>query len=339
MTAWKNFIGVDVSKEGLDIALMASDGTVLAQEKEINDPKALKKIIRKWERSMHVLPAECLACVEPTGRYSIIATATLVELKVPIWLVHPADVLKSLGNLRGKSDKVDALRLSEYGRRFFDKARLFTSDHLRTRELKELLTLREGFVKQKSSHDKQIKEVKRFCSKKYQQVHLSMHKAAVTLATKQIKRLDGLILQEIKQDPELHKLYDLLISVDGVGPVLAAHLIAITDGFQRFNDPKQLACHAGAAPFQYTSGTSIKGKTRVSKQAHPKLKSLLHMAALGVIQRAGELQHYYKRKRAEGKHAMLVLNAVRCKIIHRVCAVLKRGTPYISSKTLAHVIE
>ncbi len=315
------------------MALIDNNGTVLAQEKDLNDPKAFKKIIKKWERTMGMLPAECLACVEPTGRYSIIAVVALLELEVPTWLVHPTDVLRSLGNIRGKSDKVDALRLCEYGRRFFDKARLFTHGHLRTRELKELLTLREGFVKQKSSHERQIKEVKRFCSAKYQQVHLSVHKAAVVMASRQIKKLDALILQEIKADPELHRLYNLLLSVDGVGPVLAAHLIAITDGFLRFNDPRKLACHAGAAPFQYTSGTSIKGKTRVSKQSHPKLKSLVHMAALGVIQRPGELQDYYKRKRAEGKHAMLVLNAVRCKIIHRVCAVIERGTPYVGYKT------
>ena len=339
MAIWQHFIGVDVSKEGLDLALIDGTGKVLAQEKEVNDQKAFIRVVKRWERSLGVHVEGSLTCVEPTGRYSIIALLALLELKAPTWLVHPSDVFKSLGSLRGKSDKVDALRLCEYGRRFHDKARLFTADHLRTRELKELLTLREGFVKQKSSHERQIKEVKAFCSVKYRQVHLSSHKAAMAMAARQIKKLDQLILKEIKSDPELHRLYDLLISVDGVGPVLAAHLIAITDGFLRFGDPRQLACHAGAAPFQYTSGTSIKGKTRVSKQSHPKLKSLLHMAALGVIQRVGELQEYYKRKRAEGKHAMLVLNAVRCKIIHRVCAVVKRGTPYISAKTLAHVIE
>jgi transposase len=334
MTTWEHFIGLDVSKEGVDLSLKDRNGTVLAQENDLNDQKSVSKLIKNWQRTRGLVPQRTLACVEPTGRYSIIAVIALLELQVATWLVHPTDVLRSLGNIRGKSDKVDALRLCEYGLRFHDKARLFTQDHLRTRELKELLTLREGFVKEKSNHERQIKEVKRFCSPKYQQVHLSSHKTAAAMASKQIKKLDQLILQEIKCDPELKRLYDLLISVDGVGPVLAAHLIAITDGFLRFNDPRQLACHAGAAPFQYTSGSSIKGKTRVSKQSHPKLKSLLHMAALGVIQRSGELQDYYKRKRSEGKHAMLVLNAVRCKIIHRICAVVKRGTPYIGHKTL-----
>ncbi len=69
MAAWKNFIGVDVSKEGLDLALTASDGTVLAQEKEINDPKALKKVMSKWKRSMDVLMGDLFGEWPGTGHW------------------------------------------------------------------------------------------------------------------------------------------------------------------------------------------------------------------------------------------------------------------------------
>ena len=72
-------------------------------------------------------------------------------------------------------------------------------------------------------------------------------------------------------------------------------------------DPKQMACHAGVAPFEYRSGTSIRGKTRVSHQARKRLKALFHLGAMSCIRKEGELQTYYHRKVGEGKNKMLVV--------------------------------
>ena len=82
------------------------------------------------------------------------------------------------------------------------------------------------------------------------------------------------------------------------------------------------------APVRYRSGTSIRGKTRVSHQARKRLKSLFHLGAMSVIRGPGELQDYYQRKVAEGKNKMLVLNAIRNKLIHRVYAVVRQGKKY-----------
>ncbi|MBK7103622.1 MAG: IS110 family transposase [Flavobacteriales bacterium] len=60
---------------------------------------------------------------------------------------------------------------------------------------------------------------------------------------------------------------------------LAAYLVACTDGFARFNTPR-LSCHAGVAPFERSSGSSVRGRTQVSHQADKSLKTLLHMSAL-----------------------------------------------------------
>lgn len=119
-----------------------------------------------------------------------------------------------------------------------------------------------------------------------------------------------------------------MVSVPGIGPVIATELLITTNEMQTISDPKKLACHAGVAPFEYRSGTSIRGKTKVSHQARKRLKALIHLGAMSAIQVKGELQDYYRRKTGEGKHAMLVLNAVRNKLIHRVCAVVRRGKKY-----------
>jgi hypothetical protein len=89
-----------------------------------------------------------------------------------------------------------------------------------------------------------------------------------------------------------------------------------------------MACHAGIAPFEYTSGTSVHGKTKVNPMANKKLKTLLNLAALSAKKYDDELRLYYERKVGEGKNGMLVMNAIRCKVLSRVYATVKRGTPY-----------
>ncbi|MBK7754639.1 MAG: IS110 family transposase [Flavobacteriales bacterium] len=119
-----------------------------------------------------------------------------------------------------------------------------------------------------------------------------------------IKKVEVMIEAEIKADPKVKRQYDLISSVPGVGPVLASNLLALTDAFTRFATPRQLACHAGAAPFESTSGSSVRGRTRTSKKANSWLKSLLHMASIVAIRHDEQLGAYYRRKVAEGNRGL-----------------------------------
>ena len=99
--------------------------------------------------------------------------------------------------------------------------------------------------------------------------------------------------------------------------------------FTSFTDARKLACYAGVAPFEYSSGKSIRGRSKVSHLANKKLKALLSLATLNAKRKDKELQLYYQRKISEGKNGMLVMNALRNKLIHRIFATVKRGTPYV----------
>jgi transposase len=88
-------------------------------------------------------------------------------------------------------------------------------------------------------------------------------------ADKQIKVL-------IQSDDRLRELFGLITSVPGVGDAIATEVLVATNEFTAINDPKKLACHAGVAPFEYRSGSSVGGKTRVSQHARLRLKSLFH---------------------------------------------------------------
>lgn len=325
----KHWIGIDVSKATLDVALLDEQGKVTAEEQVANSDKGLRGIWKRWSKVHGLKKDACLVCLEPTGHYSHLPLETLVALGVPTWLAHPTDIIKSIGSTRGKNDRIDAIRIADYARRFQDKARLVTADHLRTNKLKQLLARRENLVRRKTMHHTQTKDLNRYVHEDLRKFFAQIDREQIEALNKSIKQVEALIKEAVAADPELQRKYDLLLSIDGVGPILAAHLLALTDGFLRFTTARELACHAGVAPFEYSSGSSIRGKTRVSKQAHSTLKYVLHMAAVGVTARKGELQDYWKRKVAEGKHKMSVLNAIRNKLIHRIYAVIARGTPYV----------
>ncbi|MBC3795365.1 IS110 family transposase [Spirosoma utsteinense] len=123
------------------------------------------------------------------------------------------------------------------------------------------------------------------------------------------------------------------MSVPGIGTATATEIVIATNEMKAITDPKKMACHAGVAPFNYQSGSSVRGRPGVSQHARKRLKSLFHLGAMSAIRMKGELQDYYQPVRRcgkvkEGKNKMLVLNAVRNKLIHRVYAVVERGEKY-----------
>ncbi len=102
-----------------------------------------------------------------------------------------------------------------------------------------------------------------------------------------------------------------------------------TDNFNKIKTYRKGACYAGIAPFEYSSGTSIRGKTKVSKMGNKYIKKLLHTCTLSILkQKKGDLYAYFKRKIEEGKHTMSVLNALRNKLLNRVFACVNNGVKY-----------
>lgn len=335
----KHWIGIDVSKATLDVALLDTGGNIAAEDQVENSATGLKRLLRRWTKEHALVNKEFMICLEPTSYYSNAVLTALVELDIPTWLAHPNDIRASVGMTRGKSDRIDAQRIADYARRFHDKVRLFTADQLKMNKLKQLLSKRQYYVMRKTAHRRQIKDMNKLMDKDLRAPFTRFDKAQIKALDKVINALEGMIQDTIYAEPELSKRFELLKSVEGVGLILGAHLLALTDGFTRFITPRQLACHAGGAPFENRSGTSIRGRNRVSPNANHTLKRLLHISVVGLIRFPGEFQAYFKRKVAEGKHKMLVFNAMRNKLIHRVCAVIRKGEPYEIRTPLAHVIE
>ena len=205
---------------------------------------------------------------------------------------------------------------------------MFTAQNLKLDRLKHLITRRNHLVRSRARHRTHITDLNRYMDRQLRTEFDRIDKRQIKLEDQLVAHVDALILAEIRTDPQTERQYDLLRTIPGVGPQLAAYLVACTDGFARFNTPRQLSCHAGVAPFERSSGSSVRGRTQVSHQADKSLKTLLHMSALVSVREPGELRQYFERKRAEGKKPILVVNAVRNKLVHRVCAVIRNNRPY-----------
>jgi transposase len=128
----------------------------------------------------------------------------------------------------------------------------------------------------------------------------------------------------------------MITSVPGVGLVTATEVIVSTNEFKDIREAKKYACYSGIAPFGYSSGTSIKGKAKVSKMANKHVKKLLQLAAMAAANHDKELKTYFERKVAEGKNKMAVMNAVRNKLIHRIFACIRNNRKY--EKTYTHAL-
>ena len=323
-----------MSKQHLDVALLDQEGTLLENERIVNERRVIGRLWKSWARQHGVHAGSALVCLEPTGHYHYKLLHWLLDNGVPTWLPNPLDIIQSGGMQRGKSDKVDALRIARYALRFHDKARIIGPDHLRMLKLRQLLAKRELLVRDKAKRAKQITDLNSHMEEGLGKIFDKMDRKLQRTLQGAIEQLDTLIDEEIQKTPGTKQRYDLIRSVYGVGPVLALNFLALCDDLTRFASPRSLACHAGVAPFERTSGKSLSGKPRVSPRANKRLKMLLHLSAMRVVREEGELRDYYERKVAEGKNRMLVLNNVRNKIIHRVFAVLERGTPYIHQPDL-----
>lgn len=154
-------------------------------------------------------------------------------------------------------------------------------------------------------------------------------KSSLAAINKDLKNVEAKIIDVINEDDNLKKLYKLITSVIGTGFVTAINLMIHTNGFTILKDTRKLACYCRVAPFEYSSGSSIRGRTKVHFMANKKLKCNLQMASLTAVKLDADLKHYYERMVAEEKSKLSVLNAVKNKLLARVITVVNKQEEYV----------
>ena len=107
-------------------------------------------------------------------------------------------------------------------------------------------------------------------------------------------------------------------------------MIAYTHNFTKFENARKFCCYCGIAPFENSSGTSLKGRTKVNPLANKMIKSLLNMGAMAAARNNTEFKSYYNNRVEKGHNKMSTLNIIRNKIVFRAFSVVKRGSPYLN---------
>lgn len=322
----REIVGIDVSKNTLDVFILSSGYHFTVE----NSPEGFASLIETTRAHARHASHPPFFCFENTGRYSRLLSVFLEDARFEFVMLDALDLKRSMGLTRGKSDKKDARLIALYAWRRRDE---ITGSHLAgpvMDQLRQLLTLRDKLIKHRTTYKNTTQDLHDgYCDGEFSFIK-ERHQSMLNHLQQEITIVENEILRIIQANEQLSSNYSLLRSVPGIGNVLAIYLLVFTQNFTRFDNPRKFACYAGIAPFEYTSGTSVKGRSKVHPCANRQIKSLLNMAAMASIQLQGEYKTYYQRRLIEGKNKMSTLNIIRNKLVFRAFAIIKRGTPYVN---------
>lgn len=325
----QHIIGADLAKKSIDLSCHLLKSHIQIE----NTQQGYKQLI-EWLNKQKINLSTVMIVMEHTGLYSFGLEAFLHQQQIVFVKVNALAIKRSLGLVRGKTDQIDAARIAAYG---YEKREQLIPDRLVDDSLKRLQMLystRERLVKHRAALICAIKEYRHIGILEKDLILQSQLKIVKEL-DKQIERLENETELIIENQEALQQNFRLLTSIKGVGKVLALASIIKTNNFTRFDTARKFACFCGTAPFEHSSGTSIKGRTRVSHLADKKMKTLLDLAAKSAIQHDKELKEYYLKRIGMGKSKMSTINIVRNKILFRMFAVIKRQTPFIQDYLMA----
>ena len=327
----KETVGIDISKLTFDVRIHGNQTLKVFD----NSIKGFRMMTQWVYKNSSFTKDEILFIFEHTGLYSHNLSVFLAEQNIDYALVPGLEIKRSLGISRGKDDKIDATKIALYGYRLRDEIVPYNLPSQDIMSLKSLLSLRDRLVKQRAGYKSSMKEQKRVYLKKDHKILFEAQERMIISFSKQIQKIENEMKTIVKNNGQLNHLYELITSIKGVGPQTALFLITYTDAFSKFKDARKFASFCGIAPFPNTSGTSIRGRSKVSHLANKKIKSLLDLCAKSAIQSNTEMKHYYHKRIEQGKNKMSTINIIRNKLVSRVFAVVKRQTPYVDTMSFA----
>lgn len=310
-------VGIDVSKEKLDVALLRESGKF--RDKVVaNSRKGFEELLA-WLVKHGVIRAHI--CMEATGAYWEELAECLVDAGFEVSVVNPLLVRKyseSLGE-RSKTDRIDARVIARFCEERHPE--LWQAPSKAVRGLRALVRRREALVELRTE------ELNRRDSASEPRVLESIDKVIAHL-DEQIALIDKQIHQHIDDDPTLKQQRELLQSVPGIGKVVSAMLLSYYGGELRFSTSKQAVAFAGLDSCLRESGTSVRGRPRMSKKGHSNIRGTLYMPAVVTMSKTGWGKAFAGRLAQAGKPSLVIIGAVMRKLVAIAYGVLKSGQPF-----------
>tara|TARA_R100000501_G_scaffold18098_1_gene36064 strand:- start:148 stop:858 length:711 start_codon:yes stop_codon:yes gene_type:complete len=221
-----------------------------------------------------------------------------------------------------KTDKSDAKSICEYAS--VNKVPLYTARDKSQAEALQLLRLIDIYTKQSTALKNKIHGEK-VLGKPSKVVYHSLNRS-LKMLQKELKTLEDRLCEIVKEEQQ--KMLTLLKSIPGIGNKTGIMLLVLTNGFTNFENGNQLCSYAGITPIIRQSGSTVRGKSRISKMGNPKLRNLLFMCSFTACKHNKACRAIYERIIAKGKSKKLALIAVCNKLLKQAFAVATSGLPY-----------
>ncbi len=255
----------------------------------------------------------------------------LSKSELKYWMIPAIEIKRSKGISR---DKADSKYIALYSLTNLLKLKLGSILDETLHEIKQLHTERMKLVKIIKMIERGTENID-FLPKKILSDMLIIHASTIIKPNENMKRIDKKIQDLLAQNEDLKEKDKLIQNIPGKDPQTSIYLLLVIRGFSSFDNSRQLACYVGVAPIENSSGSSIRGRKKVSHLADKTLKSLLNMCELNAKAWDYELKQHYDRNVSEGKPKMLILYNIRNKILGRVFAVINLGILYVNTRKFA----
>lgn len=317
------FVGIDVSKETLDVAITIDGKQVEAAKKVRNDMSGFTNIyhwIRKHGKRMDC--EKIVICLESTGIYSENVSEYFQDKEdINLSEVNPMQI-KSFANsrlLRTKTDKVDAKTIAFYAHAVRPEVTIAVP-----KELKELKALQRHYQYLK---DRCAQEKIRLESATNKKVKTSIE-SAIEFYKQQMEKLDKEIKEHIEKHEDIKKKIELLTSIDGIGKETSRGILCElhAEGLNNKINAKAQAAHAGLAPGKRESGKSVRGKERICKTGNSRLRKILYFPTLSAIQNNAVIKEFYNGLISRGKSKIVAVVACMRKLLTISIGVLNNNS-------------
>lgn len=319
------YIGIDVSKDTLDVSIFTTKASLADfPHKKFENNKKGFVLMLAWLRTNEIKPKDAAFCLEYTGYYSWEIRNFLDRRKFTYRIENPLEIKFRSGVTTDKNDRIDSARIADYLYRYSDR---LTPSKLPNENLVYLDALkkeRKHYVEQRTALMNRV-QVTRY--KDEQRRHLKL----IEQMNKMIQAVENKMKEVLDSDESLKINYTLLITISGIGFVNAVNTIVNTENFTSFKTARQYASYVGVAPHSKTSGKRVKWKSKPSKYCDLRSKADLSQAAQSAAEYDPEMKRFYKRKTKYSNSSDTIrktMNAVKFKLIQRMFAVVRRGTPF-----------
>jgi transposase len=320
------YIGIDISAEQFSASCITDpDNLVFPTDKFQNSFEGFVNFLSVVNKHK-IDSSETIICMEATGVYGENLSYFLASKGFNLCIEAPHKIKNKTKDSPRKNDFIDAKYIAEYAYRYSDKLSVWKPKQEILEQIQVLLTTREHLTVQLTANQNALKTL----SYKHYQTPLAnqIYNNTIIKLKEHIKEIDSEIKKLIDKDDSFKHKVSLAKSVPGVGLLLAANLLVLTNGFTKNLNHKKVAAYSGICPYEQQSGTSLNKKPRSKRCGPGKLRKLLYLASLSVRTHNIDFEKYFLRKVAEGKNKRVVINNISNKLLKIIFAVVSSGIRY-----------